>query len=140
MLTTLSHPAAARLSSQGKCWGWNPYLVVSHSIGSLLIWFGFTFITFAALWVYKRGGLAQIYTTYPSLWRWGMGFLFCCGMARLGEFLEIFYGGKFYYVTAGLKIVTGGFALGFACVFVRAANDLVAMAKLIGIALKADNG
>lgn len=98
----------------GACWLWNPYLIAMHAGADLLTFLAYITIPLIVLFIYRRGRLQRLAAAYPQLWRLGAAFVFFCGLSHLGGFLEVWYGGDLYWVTASNNVVMAIASLWFA--------------------------
>lgn len=111
-------------------------LVLVDSLGSLAIGFTFVLIFIAALYIYLRGNISSSPILYPRLWKFAMAFVLWCGVARFGEFAEIWSGNLWvYYLVIAAKIFTSLCSALFVAEFLRVKDEFVMLAVTIKGAL-----
>lgn len=102
-----------------------------HAPADLLTFCAYSAIALTALYVYQRGKLSKLALAYPYLWLSGAGFVFFCSLSHLGSFLEIWCGGRIYYLTGANKVVMGIVSLWFAIQFFRLRDEIVTVGRVL---------
>lgn len=124
--------------SHGSCWLWDFELILLHSISSLGTFLAYMVIPLVILYIYRNGHLNSIEQAFPVLWRLGAGFIFLCGLSHLGSFLEIYFGGKFYWITGVFNMGMAVVSLLFVCALWKCKDDLVLLGKIFTMISEAE--
>jgi len=122
-------PITGTFYPHGMCWQWDWRLISLHGISDLLTFAAYAMISTTAFYVYRRGGLSRL--AYPELWTVGAAFVFLCGMSHLGNFLEIFIGGKIYWLTGINKIAMSFCSLRFAAILFSLRQEFLSVAEVL---------
>lgn len=140
-MTTTNHPhidaATATdtivhyLSPHGVCWLWDWRLILLHAPFDLMTFAAYMIIPLTALRIFRLGHLRDVAVMYPGLWTLGGLFVTFCGLSHLGSFLEIWIGGRLYWLTGINKVLMGCVSLAFAYVFYTLQERIILIAKTI---------
>lgn len=127
------------LKPRGDCWLWDWYLISLHGSSDLLTFAACFIVSSTALYIYRTGNLRKSTVTFPGLWTAGSGFVFFCGLARLGNFLEIWYGGSLYWWTGINKLIMAAIATWFAAQLWRRRFDIALVGRVLFESSKQDH-
>lgn len=122
---------SSSFSPHGDCLHWNTYLILMHSSADFLSFLACSIISLVALYVYTEGRLRGANRAYPSLWLLGSTFLATYALSRLGAFLEIWYGGAFYWWTGANKVILSLAIITFAVRFWKYRESMVTIGRVM---------
>jgi len=117
----------------GQCWLWDWRLILIHGLSDLLTFIAYTGIALVAYYIYLKGDLRGAKLAYPKLWFWGASFVLTCGISHLGNFLEIWVGGDFYWLTGVNKSLMSLASLRFLQIFWRRREDIALAGKVLAM-------
>lgn len=114
----------------GMCWNWNPWMITAHAVSDLGTFVAYAAIPAIAMYIYRKGQLGHLQVAFPKLWLLGAMFVGTCGLSHLGTFLEVWFGGVFYWYTAANKIIMCLVSCMFARTFWNYRNDIALLGSL----------
>lgn len=115
----------------GDCLHWNPYLIFMHATSDFVSFLACSIIAIVTYYVYHAGQLRDARRSYPSLWLLGAALLTTYGLSRLGAFLEIWYGGHFYWWTGANKVLLSVTLITFAIRFWHYRESIVLIGRVM---------
>lgn len=119
------------LKPRGDCWLWDWNLISLHGLSDLLTFAACIIVFLVAAYIYRNGKLRRSTIAFPGLWTAGAGFVFFCGLVRLGNFLEIWYGGSLYWWTGANKLIMAGIAVWFAVQLWRLRDEIALVGRVL---------
>lgn len=113
------------------CWLWDTRMIILHAIAALATSIAYFTIPVLVLYIYKKGELRGLASAYPQLWILGGCFVFFCGLAHLGNFIEIWIGGVVYWITGINKVIMAISSLAFTWLLWKRAQEIVLIGKAL---------
>lgn len=114
------------------CWLWDIRMIILHATAALITAITYFTIPVLVLHIYRKGELKGLASAYPQLWILGGLFVFLCGLAHLGNFIEIWIGGVVYWMTGINKVAMAIASVAFTVLLWYKTEEII----LIGRALK----
>jgi hypothetical protein len=107
-------------------------MIILHGVAALSTAIAYFTIPVLVLYIYQKGQLKGLASTYPRLWVLGGLFIFFCGLSHLGNFIEIWIGGTIYWITGFNKLIMAIVSLAFTVALWLKSEEII----LIGRALR----
>lgn len=112
-------------------WLWDYRLVALHAISNLLCILSFSIILALLAFIYLRGHLSSLPSTYPSLWRLSAVVLSLLILSYIGSTVSLWAGGNIFWWTGANKLLLAASGLGFAISLWKSKDQMVMAARLL---------